>query len=236
MSKNIFSTYSHDIWDTEIATQDKLTVDFTWKRFVTESSAISVIHFDGPELAHFLYQFYLKMFQNEDLTQLFLKIDRQTIQNSSVLHYHPGSLASFLRFVKQRVSIDWNDLMNVLIDLLEDNSTLWTNRNYMQELYLQLHLLDLYTAPSFRPPFKPISNSPALKGLSAWKEIPAIICITLKVPRAQLRAITEVPLKELGSPILHCVLQSSSSDHGQQWQNTFALVQLAFGEVTISGS
>ena len=86
----------------------------TWKRFVAESTAVPVIRFDAPKLAHLLYQFYLKMFQNEDMTQLFSKIDRQTIQNSSMLHYHRGSLASFLRFVKQRVVVDWNESMNVL--------------------------------------------------------------------------------------------------------------------------
>ena len=126
----------------------------TWKRFVAESTAVPIIRFDGPELAHILYQVYLKMFQNEDLTQLFSKIDQQTIQNSSLLHYHRGSLASFLRFVKERVVVDWNKLMNVFIGLVEDNSTLCMNRNYMQELYLQLHILDLYTAPTFRPHFK----------------------------------------------------------------------------------
>ena len=188
----------------------------TWKRLVAESTAVPVIHFDGPELVHILYQFYLKMFQNEDMMQLFSKIDLQTIQNSSVLHYHRGSLASFLRFVKKRVVVDWNESMNVFISLVENNSTLLMSRNYMQELYLQLHLLDLYSVPTFSPPFNRTSHSEALKGLGAWKEIPAVICITLKVPRAKLRAITEVPLKELGTQILHCILQSSSNYPGRQ--------------------
>ena len=115
----------------------------TWKRLVAESTAVPVIRFDGPELAHILYQFYLKMFQNEDMMQLFSKIDLQTIQNSSVLHYHRGSLASFLCFVKKRMVVDWNESMNVFISLIENNSTLLMSRNYMQELYPQLHLLDL---------------------------------------------------------------------------------------------
>ena len=208
----------------------------TWKRVVAESTAVPVIRFDGPELAHILYQVYLRMFRNEDMTQLFSKIDLQTIHNSSLLHYHRGSLASFLRFVKQRVVVDWNETMNVFIGLVENNSTMLMSSNYMQELYLQLHLLDLHTVSTFRPPFKHISNTQALKGLSVWKDIPAVVCITLKVPRAQLRAITEVPLKELGTPILHCVLQSSSKYLGRQWQNIFAVVQLAFGEIFTSGS
>lgn len=126
--------------------------------------------------------------------------------------------------------------MNVFIGLVENNSTLLMSGNYIQELYLQLHLLDLHTVPTLRLPVKNINHSQALEGLSAWKEIPAVICITLKVPREKLRAITEVPLKKLGTPILHCVLQSSGSYHGQQWQNIFAVVHLAFGDVTTSGS
>ena len=212
----------------------------TWKRFPACSTTIPVIRFDGPELAHILYQFYLKMFQHEDMKQLFSKINRKTIHNSSLLHYHRGSLASFFRFVKKRVVVDWNESMNIFIDLVENNSTLLMSRNYIQELYLQLHLNDLYTVPTFSSPFSSpfsyTSHSAALKGLGSWKEIPAVVCITLKVPRAKLRAITNVPLKELGTPILHCALQSSSSDPGRQWQNIFAVVQVAFGNVTTSGS
>ncbi|KAA6408388.1 MAG: hypothetical protein FRX48_08130 [Lasallia pustulata] len=208
----------------------------TWRRFAAESTAVPVIRFDGPELAHILYQLYLKMFQNEDMKQLFSTIDLQTIQNSSVLHYHRGSLASFLRFVKKRVVVDWNELMDVFLGLIENDSTLLMGRNYIQELYLQLHLLNLYTVATFRPPLNRPSHFQALKGLGAWKDIPAVICITLKVPRAKLWAITEVPLKKLGTPILHCILQSSSEYRGGQWQNIFAVVQLAFGEITTSGS
>ncbi|KAI4126246.1 MAG: hypothetical protein LQ347_005055 [Umbilicaria vellea] len=208
----------------------------TWKRLAAESTAVPVIRFDGPELAHVMHQFYLKMFQNEDMKQLFSKIDLQTIQNSSVLHYHRGSLASFLCFVKKRVVVDWNETMNVFLSLIENDSILLMGKNYLQELYLQLHLLDLYTVATFRPAFNRVSRFQALKGLGAWKDIPAVICINLKVPRAKLWAITEVPLKELGTPILHCILQSSSEYRGGQWQNIFAVVQLAFGEITTSGS
>ena len=208
----------------------------TWKRFVAESTTLPFIHLDGPELAHILYQTYLKMFQNEDLTRLISKIDLQTIQNSSLLHYHRGSFAYFLRFIKQRVVVDWNESMDVFVGLLEDKSISSMSKSCMQELYLQLHLFDLYTTPTFRHHFDHTSRSQALKGLSAWKEIPAVICITLKVPRAQLRAITEVPSKNLGNPILQCILQSSGSHHGQEWQSKFAMVQLAFGEATISGA
>ena len=208
----------------------------TWKRLVADLNTVPVIHFHESELAQILYQFYLKMFQNEDMTQIFSKIDLQTIWNSSLLHYHRGSLASFLCFVKKRVVVDWNESMNIFLSLVENDSTLLMGKNYLQELYLQLHLHDLYTVSTFKPPFNCTSHSQTLKGLGAWKEIPAVLCITLKVPRVKLGAITEVPWKELGTPVLHCVLQSSSNYPGRQWQNIFAVVQLAFGEITTSGS
>ncbi len=208
----------------------------TWKRLLAESTAAPIIRFDGPELGHILYHCYLKMFQSEDTMQLLSKMDLRAIQNSSVPHYHRGSLASFLSFVKKKVTVDWDEAMHVFISQVEHNTTLLMGRNYIQELYLQLHLFNLYTVPTLRPPLNSTSYSQTPKCLGAWKEIPGVICITLKVPRAKLGTITQVPLKELGTPIVHCVLQSSSKYPGRQWQNIFAVVQLAFGEITTSGS
>lgn len=208
----------------------------TWKRVDTVSTSVPTLRFDATELAYVLFHTYLKMFQNEDMRQLFSKIDLQTIQNSSLLHYHRGSFVSFLRFVKNRVTVDWDKTMKVFLGLYENDSTLLMGKNYIQELYLQLHLLDLHTVDTFRPPFNRSSHSRVSKGLCAWTDIPAVICITLQVPRAKLGAITGVPWKKLGSPILHCILQSSSTSSGRPWQNIFSVVQLTFGEITTTGS
>ena len=207
----------------------------TWKRLGSEYNALLPLRFDATELAHLMYQVYLKMSQNEDMVHTLSNINLRTLQNSSLLHYHRGSLASFLRFVKNRVAVDWNKSMEVFVGLVEDNKTLLMGMNYIQELYLHLHLHDLYSIPTFKVQFNRISQSQQPKGLCAWKDIPPIVCITLKVPRAKLGAITGVPLKKLGTPILHCILQSSGIHLGDQWQNLFSVVQLGFGEVTTVG-
>lgn len=208
----------------------------TWKRRGLGSTAVPVLRFDGTELAHILFDVYLKMFQNENMKKLFLNIDAFTMQNNSLLHYHRGSLASFLRLVKGSVAVDWDQTMSVFIDLVENSQELLMAKPYIQELYLHLHLLGLYTVPKFRPSFAFTRHAQALKGLSAWKDIPPVICITLRVPRAKLRAITEVPVKRLGTPILQCSLQSSGQSFGRQWQNIFSVVQLAFGDISTVGS
>jgi len=207
-----------------------------WKRCGLGSTAVPVMRFDGTELAHILFEVYLEMFQNENMKKLFSRMNLNTIQNSSLLHYHRGSFASFLRLVKNRVAVDWDETISVFVSLVEHDSILLMGNHYIQELYLHLHLLGLYTVPTFRPPFNVPYHSRALKGLSAWKDIPPVICITLRVPRPKLRAITEVPFQILRTPILQCILQSSGKSPGRQWQNIFSVVQLAFGDISTTGS
>ena len=208
----------------------------TWKRCVVDSSASGTIHFDEAELAYILYQVYLKMFENEDLSRVFSHFNLHTSRNQSLLHYHRGSLASFLCFVKSRVVTDWSKAMNEFIRLVEQDTTLLMGRNYIQELYLQLYLHKLYVLPAFGLPFDHTTLSQASNSLGSWTTIPALICITLQVPREKLGIITGTPWTELGTPILHGVLQSSSKYSGAQWQNIFAGLQLTFGEISTSGS
>jgi hypothetical protein len=174
------------------------------------------------------------MFQHEDMGSLFSKMDPLTLANSSRVHYTRGSFASVLRLVKDSVKSDWNKMMDILLCLVEDDSTILMGRTYIQELYLKLHLLGVHTVPTFSPSFNQRGHGRGAIGLRAWKHIPEVICITLKVPRDKLKAFTSLPLKELGTPIVHCILQSAAAS--SPWQNIFSAVQLSFGTVVASGS
>ena len=215
----------------------------SWKRSLSESvrgtsqsMTVPPIHFRPAELARILHQIYLKMFQHEDPSVLFSNISLLAMQNQSKLCYHRGSLASLLLLVKKRVTVDWEEVMKSFLDLVESHSNLLMGMNYMQELYLQLHLLDVYSVPTFGPSFNRLSNPAAFNDLRAWKDIPPAICLTVKVPRAKLAAFTKTPPMKLGTPIVHCILQASRSYLGRAWQNIFAVVQLAFGKISTSGS
>ena len=214
----------------------------TWKRPLSSSSGtrqpmnIPRVHFTETALAQILHQVYVNMFQHEDMSVLLSKIDLLTIRNNSSPPYHRGSLASFLCYIKKRVVLDWDKLMGAFLDLIEKTSNIALGGNYIQELYLQLHLLGLYTVSALRLPFNRNSNNQAKRGISAWNHIPEVVCVTLKVPRAKLGVFTELPVNELGMPLLHCSLQSSHTYRGKPWQNLFADVHLAFGQATTSGS
>lgn len=206
-----------------------------WKRLVGKSPVVPIMSFNAPQLAHILYQVYLRMFKNEDFTQMISNINPRTILNMSVLHFHRGSLASFLCFIKKRVITDWDKVMDIFDSLVENNPTLMMGMNYIQELYVHLHLLGLYSPASFKTPFNRTGSPRCLKGITRWKDIPAVVCITLKVPRARLGVITNVSLDKLGTPILQCILQSSGKYPGRQWQNIFVGLQLAFGDIKACG-
>ena len=69
-----------------------------------------------------------------------------------------------------------------------------------------------------------------------WKDVPAISCITLKVPRRRLDLFSRIKPSELGTPPVHCILESPKEFLGRPWQNNFSAVQLGFGTLATSGS
>lgn len=194
-----------------------------------------MIFFEVYELAQLLFHVYLGMFQHESIEALFSNPSSHTMRRSSLIHYHRGSLASFLCFVQRTVRVDWPAVMERFLDLVENDTALLMGRNYIQELYLQLHLMRVYSVRTFTTTVN--SNEPVHGGdWRAWKELPSTICITLRVPRAKLRKVTDVPRTEVGTPILHCIVQSSPSFTGKRWQNIFAVMNMSFGSITNVGS
>jgi hypothetical protein len=100
-------------------------------------------------------------------------------------------------------------------------------------LYVQLHLLGVYTRDGSSQSFIRYSNSQSLKDLCSWSHIPEVVCVTLGVPRRKLGLSSDSSPAELGTPPTHCSLLSSHP--GRPWHHLFAVIQLSFGEITTSG-
>ena len=218
--------------------QDKMNQShkrLTLRRLATNEPADCMIRFNGSELAQVLHGVHLEMFQGEDLSRLCSNLSIRTHYKNVLPHYHRRSFASFLLCVQQRVVVDWDDTMNVLVRLIENESTLQLGLNCIQELYLQMHVLGLYSTIQLKSSAHGRSSRVATS-LGKWRVIPESVCITLRIPRAKLRVITEVPPIQLGSPLLQCTLQSSSKYRGKPWHKIFAMIQLVFGEVSTIGS
>ncbi len=215
---------------------------FAWKRapskwFPSAQQTSLPLNFNDLDLANILFRVYKKMFQHENMRLLFSDISLQRLKKMACPRYHRGSLAAFLALVKRRVSADWNVVMDIFLVLVGTDSSILMSRNYIQELFLHLHIFNIHSVPTLRPGShiegKPLDLGTAKKvggnpSLVSW--------ITLNVPRTLLRAFTEIPYSELGTPPVQCIVQSSSQFAGRPWQNIFSVVQLAFGEVVTSGS
>jgi hypothetical protein len=216
----------------------QMHVKLTWKRsgLLPNANCGATerrLRFDESDLAYILYRVYRNMFQHEDLSSLFKGFDALKMKRSSMPHYHRGSFVIFLCLVKSRVAVDWPDLMNRILELIENDSTIMMGRKYIEELYLYLHTLGLYSAPVFTRTIH-VKNL-AASGLGGWTELPVTVCITLQVPRSMLSALTGPMPTDIGTPIGHCIVQSSSRSTTRRWQNIFSGIQITFGTITTVG-
>lgn len=127
-------------------------------------------------------------------------------------------------------------MMNACITLIENDQSLIMGRNYIQELYLQLHLFDVFSTLKFLAPLTVEKSASASNGISVWEMIPSVVCITLKVSRSILKGLTHLPSTELLTPPVQCLLRSPNTSRAGAWDNRFAAVQLSFGDVRTIGS
>lgn len=186
----------------------------TWKRTLATSEPLSeplVLHtmfFVSHELAHILYHVYESMFQHEDIFQLMSNQNFATMKRVALPPYHRGSFVALLRLIRSRATVDWEYMMDKLCHLITQDNTTFMGSTYIQELYLQLHVLGVYTVTSLQQSFDTIDYNSTLNDLRSWKSIPEMVSVTIQVPRSALQALTTLPPLEAGSAILHSTLHS----------------------------
>ncbi|KAF2176239.1 hypothetical protein K469DRAFT_607801 [Zopfia rhizophila CBS 207.26] len=217
----------------------QMRVRLTWKRSIPlrDSNVVTIdrrLQFDEIGLAHVLHNVYQNMFQHEDMLSFFSDLNMLKIKKSSILHYHRGSFGIFLRLVQSRVVVDWHKLMVKTLQLIETDSTIMMGHSYIQELYLCLHVLDLYSVETFSR--TNLVRPPDASGIGGWEGLPEVVCITMKIPRKALVALTGPKPTDIGTPIAHCLVQSSPKSEVGRWQNLFSAVQIIFGKITTSGT
>ena len=198
----------------------------------TLRKAPSQICFDADELATVLYQTYMKIFENEDVMQLMSNLTLQKLQRFSVPTYHRATFVAFVGMLRTRLDIDWERTISSLLSHIETNLSHMLTMNYIQELYVWMHLLNVYSVRILKSPCS--DDSLRTGDLRDWKNIPSVVCVTLKVPRERLKVITGRDVMEVGTPPLHCAVQGYSD--GRPWQNIFGAVQMGFGTLERHGT
>ncbi|PGH04817.1 hypothetical protein GX51_03303 [Blastomyces parvus] len=193
------------------------------------SSCSPLIKFDPESLAVVLFGIYMNMFMNEDVKCILAHPSCDMMQRNSCIRYHRGSFARFLAFIKGRVMVDWAKVISALIKLIGDDKVLGVGQNFLHELYTQLHILDVYSDSLITKELKYDRSSHDFR---AWKKLPGLVSITVKVPRAKLSVFTKTRCGRLAKPYINGFVRSKQTDQ----RSFFAVVQVGFGQVIRSGA
>ena len=218
----------------------QLFARIAWKRSIcvydglTQRKSPERTHFDPTSLATILYHIYLKMFENEDVTQMMSNITTLKLSRLSLPSYQRASFVVFVSIIRTRISANWEKTVESLLSLIETNATHLMTKNYIQELYVWLHLPDVYSVDTLKCPLNRRSSDVKTKDLRNWKDIPPVVCVTLKVPRERLAVFTDGDVTKRGTPPVHCLIQGSST--APPWQNIFGAIQMGFGQVESYGT
>ena len=182
------------------------------------------IRFAPEQLAKTLFEIYLQMFSDEDVS----KRQAMTPQFSSTVHHTRGSFALLLAHIRNRVQCDWDKVICILEGLVLQDQTLMTGPNFYQELICQLHLAGFtlhWLSPAKVQELR-AQEHPAI--FRDWNTIPQMVTVALIVPR---HVITKVQsrLSSVGTPILQCEIRIGVR------HNAFACASASFGKLEISG-
>ncbi|KAK4099254.1 hypothetical protein N658DRAFT_475678 [Parathielavia hyrcaniae] len=228
-----------DQWKSE-ATSNPQFLRITWRRPPsTPGLGIEPLHVNEISLSLILYKIYADMFLGEDVTTSSENSTLPGAERTSLSFYTRAGFVSLLSLVKRRVVTDWDQAMQALLAKVESNSIVMVGMNFMQELFLYMHLLDVYSVGTFKY-FDDFRVSMSLEpkrcsGLLGWQNLPPCVCITLKVPRLALREFTSPNPRQLGSIAVQAAVQSFPKSP-TAWFNAFAAVQLCFGTLSTSGT
>ncbi|EED11905.1 conserved hypothetical protein [Talaromyces stipitatus ATCC 10500] len=188
------------------------------------------------QLAEYFYKLYLAMFSCEDMSLMMDSLMRQVESPLSVdlRHYNRMTFVGLLSLAKNHVYTDWSPFIKYLLDMIQADTRLLVGSNSLQELYVLLHLLGLFTSDVLRQPPRSIGRTPygqprprvADSGLLGREELPPVVYVALIVPRHKLEVFTKES-DPRGTPGLHV----SISNIEQGFDNSFYAIQCFFGQL-----
>ncbi|KOS17479.1 N-lysine methyltransferase SMYD2 [Escovopsis weberi] len=159
-------------------------------------------------LARIAFKMFLLMFKNEARPSDLAQVIGYT---RTYGHFHSGSFVALLKLIQSKVK------------------TLIVGTNMIQDLFVQLHLSELYTEAWITNLSKVSQEGGLFKG---WREVPATVAVNVVMPRTALQRLFTLSQKHrAASPTLLGSLKSSLGAN-MEWSNMYADVHLVFGKAT----
>ncbi|KAI1766156.1 hypothetical protein GGR53DRAFT_464728 [Hypoxylon sp. FL1150] len=248
-----FSSADEDLLNRTTDPFHKLFMRTTWKRPVVMRGSLGpqaglvTLQFDARQLAHVLYRVYVNMFYQENVNP---DPNLEYLQPIPRSMHQRAAFASFVGLVKTRVECDWSSAMNILLNLIAERPGAPKNLLRFQELIVYFHMLDIFSledtiqwSSHCAADWLPIQAAPSTTPSGAswgdlrdWKNIPPVVCVTLKIPRAKLHILLKMETSPMfdGTPV-YCSVGDAHSPKSNR-RHMFDACQLAFGEVSTIGT
>ena len=179
------------------------------------------------------------MFAHDDPSNLFARVQRMAVSNqysTDMQRYTRAAIVALLRVVKARIVTDWEKTMRLFYSKVENDRTLLVGSNSMQELLLHIHYSGLWTPPILQRgpkqvqiPGLSLRSTSGETGLLAEKDIPAVVSVSLAVPRKSLEIFTSENPDTIGSPALHLSITQDAA--GFAYENIFSSISCSFGKL-----
>ncbi|KAI5988215.1 hypothetical protein EDD15DRAFT_1391097 [Pisolithus albus] len=192
------------------------------------------LSFSETQLARKLFDIYLKMFSDEDLSKrmAIMSFDKskaqRMIQSSGLIHYSRRSFALLLAHIKTKIHCDWNKVISDLEALILQDRTLITGSNFYQETACQLYLAG-FRLPWFSPAHvREVRSEEDPPIFRAWNTVPEVVTVVLVIPRHVIAKV-QSDLSDVGTPILQCEIRVDFK------HNAFACISGSFGKLEVSG-
>ncbi|CZR55693.1 uncharacterized protein PAC_05581 [Phialocephala subalpina] len=177
-----------------------------------EAEVDSRVQFDLEELTGILFDIYLKIFAQEDLSGWMKKVRSQPggrPMNSQVFsRYSRISFAMLLQHATRNIlAKHWTTVFTTLAQMIQDDNKLDIGKDCQREHALQTGISGAMQAGATKP------NDPNYPAM--WK------CVTLVVPRKELKVIERIG----GAPGIHLVITRGKEN------NLFFSIHCFFGKV-----
>ena len=200
--------------------------------------------FEARELAVYLFDIYKTMFAHEDLSKAMAKLTATSAGRYMVelQRYTRAGMAALLRLVRATVQVDWDQTMHIFNKHLETDRSLIVGSNSLQEMYMHLHNLGVWTVDCLKSSPNQLSGGFGLslrstsseQGILAADNAPPIVHLVLVVPRENLAVFTGKTPDEIGTPALHVSVTQISGQY--QYENCFYSFQAFFGNVVLDAN
>ena len=192
---------------------------------------------DASSLADLFMKLYIKMFPHENvanLTSFYLqKASAPTTADRA--YYTRGSLAIFLRLVKERIDTDWPQFMDLFLSKVYSDRTLIVGNNHLQELLCWLHLCKLYSYEFYLEPVRDsglfdAGTNAAQSRISIvfeQNDPPHVTYVALEVPRKKLDPLMSIPVEKTGILVLFMMVTNLI----EGFSNSFSAIHGFFGKL-----